>query len=318
MLKSLFAIRGTLNAGTSALLSFLGFIIVLTLWFGLAEVLSKKIVKQIDKPLSELPIKDKTYYNQDSLLVANYGKLEKLDDNALADYGLSKEKVYPLLPSPLNVLKSFSELFTQDNLLGNSWYSIKLNLLGYVIAIIIAIPIGFILGLIPLFRALFSKLIDSVRFIPLTAVTGIFIMWFGLGSQMKVFFLAFGILVYLIPVVVQRIHEVEDVYLKTVFTLGATSWQTIWTVYLPYVMSKLIDDIRVLTAISWTYITIAEMLNKGGGIGELIWMAKRQSRIDKAFAILIIIVLIGIIQDRIFFYLDRVLFKFKHVNENHK
>lgn len=316
MLKDLFKLRGSINASTTLVLSILGFVIILLLWVLSAELLSKKIIITSDLP--ESAIKDKTYFNKDSLLVAHYDQLEKLDDASLANYGLSKQKVYPLLPSPLNVLKAIPELIQKDNLVSNALYSIKLNLLGYIIAILIAIPLGFILGLIPLFRGLFSKLIDSVRFIPLTAVTGIFIMWFGLGSEMKVLFLAFGILVYLIPVVVQRIYEVENVHLNTVFTLGANGWQTIKTVYFPYVMSKLIDDIRVLTAISWTYITIAEMLNKGGGLGELIWMAKRQSRIDKAFALLIIIVLIGILQDRIFYYLDKLLFPYKQSNQNEK
>ncbi|NJN77179.1 MAG: ABC transporter permease subunit [Saprospiraceae bacterium] len=176
-------------------------------------------------------------------------------------------------------------------------------------AIAISIPVGFLLGLIPLFRGLFSKIVDSFRFIPLTAVTGIFILWLGMENQMKVSFLAFGIIVYLIPVVVQRINEVEDVYLKTVFTLGATNWQTIRSVYIPAVISKLSDDIRVLTAISWTYITIAEMLNQNGGIGNMIWMARRQSRLDKAFAMLIVIILIGIVQDRVFLWLDKTFLR---------
>ena len=103
--------------------------------------------------------------------------------------------------------------------------------------------------MIPLFRGLFSRIFDAGRFIPLTAVTGIFILWLGIGNEMKVTFLAFGILVYLIPVVVQRIDEVQSVYLQTVYTLGASAWQTVKTVYIPYVLSKLIDDIRVLTAI---------------------------------------------------------------------
>ena len=143
-------------------------------------------------------------------------------------------------------------------------------------------------------------------------------MWLGLGNEMKVAFLAFGIIVYLVPVVVQRIDEVDDVFLKTVFTLGANNWQKIRTVYLPSVLSRLSDDIRVLTAISWTYITIAEMLNRSGGIGELIWIARRQSRIDKAFAVLLVIVLIGILQDKLFLLLDRWLFPHKYVKNNHQ
>ncbi|MBE7647127.1 ABC transporter permease [Tenacibaculum finnmarkense] len=315
--KKLFELRGELTSKERITLTILGSVILILFWFLLAEVLSKTIITQNDtiSPTS-LSEENRKYYESDSLLVANYTLLETKSIQDLTQFGLVKNKVYPILPSPIKVIKAFPELNKDDDVIGNTFLSIKLNLLGYLLAIIIAIPVGFLLGLIPLFRGLFSKIIDSYRFIPLTAVTGIFIMWLGLGSQMKVSFLAFGIVVYLIPVVVQRIDQVQKVYLNTVFTLGATPWQTIKSVYMPYVFSKLIDDIRVLTAISWTYITIVEMLNKGGGIGELIWTAKRQSRIDKAFAILIIIVIIGVIQDRLFVIIDKLLFPYKHINTN--
>jgi len=161
-----------------------------------------------------------------------------------------------------------------------------------------------------------SRWVNAVRFIPLTAVTGLFIAWFGIDSNMKVQFLAFGILVYLLPVVVQRIDDVLKIYLQTAFTLGATKWQMIKTVYLPSVASKIIDDVRVLTAISWTYIIIAEVLNQSGGVGALIHLSGRNSRLDKVFALLIVIVLIGIIQDYLFALLDKMLFKFKY--QGHK
>lgn len=310
----LFELRGEIRQKERLVLTIVGALLVVLFWFVLAEFLSEYVVSQNDSiEENSLSRTERIYYENDSLLVAHYDQLEAFSDEELNQYGLVKEKVYPLLPTPLKVLEAFPDLNKDDDVIGNTFYSIKLNLLGYLLAILISIPIGFLLGLIPLFRGLFSQIIDSYRFIPLTAVTGIFIMWLGLGSQMKVTFLAFGIIVYLIPVVVQRIDEVSSVYLNTVFTLGATSWQTVRTVYIPFVFSKIIDDIRVLTAISWTYITIVEMLNKGGGIGELIWTAKRQSRIDKAFAILIIIVVIGILQDRLFVLIDKLLFPHKHV-----
>ncbi len=318
-IQKLFELRGNLESKDKVVLTVVGAIIVIGLWFLLAEFLSKSVITQDESVnLTSLPQEQRVYYESDSLLIANYDKLEQLSIEELQSFGLKKNKVFPLLPSPIKVVKAFPDLNQQDDVIGNTFYSIKLNFLGYILAILVSIPIGFILGLIPLFRGLFSQIINSYRFIPLTAVTGIFIMWLGLGSEMKVSFLAFGIIVYLIPVVIQRIDEVQNVYLNTVFTLGATSWQTIRTVYMPYVFSKIIDDIRVLTAISWTYITIVEMLNKGGGIGELIWTAKRQSRIDKAFAILIIIVVIGILQDRLFVMIDRILYPYKHINKGNK
>ncbi len=317
--KNLFTLRGKLDLKEKVVLSLIGALILIVAWFVFAEVLSRNVITQSDTiEASSLAEENRIYYESDSMLVASYDLLEEMEVEELTSYGLTKNKVYPLLPSPLTVLKAFPELNRDDDVIGNTFYSIKLNVLGYLLALLVSIPIGFLLGLIPLFRGLFSQIVESYRFIPLTAVTGIFIMWLGLGSQMKVSFLAFGIIVYLIPVVVQRIDEVQDVYVNTVFTLGATSWQTIRTVYMPYVFSKIIDDIRVLTAISWTYITIVEMLNRGGGIGELIWTAKRQSRIDKAFAILIIIVIIGLLQDRLFVFIDKMLFPHKHINKGSK
>ncbi|MFT4567994.1 MAG: NitT/TauT family transport system permease protein, partial [Saprospiraceae bacterium] len=171
---------------------------------------------------------------------------------------------------------------------------------------------GFIIGLYPLFRGLFSRQVDAMRYLPLTALTGLFIIWFGIEDKMKVAFLAFGIIVYLLPVVVRRIYEVSDVYLKTVFTLGAKDWHTIRTVYIPSVMTQVMDDIRVLTAISWTYIIIAELVNRQGGIGSLIYIKARQGQIPKVFAILIVIILIGLFQDMVFVFISKRLFPHKH------
>lgn len=225
--------------------------------------------------------------------------------------------ISPLLfPPPLKVLTAFKDLWTSDYVLFASLYSIKLNAISYLIAIIISLPLGFILGLFPIVRQIFSKYIDAIRYIPLTAATGIFIAWFGIEDVMKTQFLAFGIFVFLLPTVVQRVDEVEKTYTDMAFTLGATKWQTVWTIYIPSVISRVSDDIRVLVAISWTYLIVAELVNKTDGLGALSFTAARQSRIDKVFAILIIIVIIGLIQDWLFKKLDKVVFPFKYVNRS--
>ena len=217
------------------------------------------------------------------------------------------------LPSPWRVFTSYGDLYRDNDLLVNTTKSVGLNVSGYVLAMLISIPLGFLIGLIPLFRGLFQRFLDAIRFIPLTATIAIFIVWFGIGITMKSAFMAFGILIFFLPVVVQRIDEVDSVYLKTVYTLGATDWQTIKSVYFPAVMSKLWDDIRIMTAISWTYIVFVEAIGSQGGLGNLIlYGARRQGRVDKMFALLILIIFIGIIQDRIFVYMSKKLFPHKY------
>ena len=146
-----------------------------------------------------------------------------------------------------------------------------------------------------------------MRYLPLSALTGLFITWFGLGDPMKIAFLALGILVYLLPVVIQRLDDVDEVFAQTSYTLGASRWQQIKSVFIPAVISKITDDIRVLTAISWTYIIIAELLNKGEGIGSLIYTKSRQGQVDRVFALLIIIMVIGMLQDRLFVIIDKII-----------
>ena len=234
-----------------------------------------------------------------------------------------------ILPSPVQVYNAFVEILcahskeTSDGfwsrhtgegtLLYNLGFSLKINLLGYLVAICISVPVGFMLGLFPIFKAISGRYIDAIRFVPLNAITGLFIVWFGIGTNMKVEFLAFGIIVYMLPVVVQRIMDVEQVYVDTVYTLGASKWQTIWNVFLPSVMAKLFDDIRVLVAISWTYIIIAELINNEGGIGGMIYGASRRSRTDVQFALLALIVVVGILQDKAFVAASKKIFKFKYV-----
>ncbi|MEM9547801.1 MAG: ABC transporter permease subunit [Bacteroidota bacterium] len=231
------------------------------------------------------------------------------------------------LPSPWSVFSSYGDLLEENDLVVNTAKSIGLNLSGYIIALLLTLPLGFIIGLYPLFRGLFQRYVEAIRFVPLTATLGLFVVWFGIGIPMKSTFMAFGILIFLLPVVVQRIDEVKAVYLKTVYTLGATNWQTIKTVYIPSVMSRLWDDIRIMTAISWTYIVFIEANGSEGGIGDLLIRgAKRRGRFDKVFALLILIILIGVFQDKIFAYMDRKLFphkyqgkgKFDHHSEDKK
>ena len=307
-LKSLFKLRGELTKTQNLVLGIIGLALLIIVWWVLAEAFSIKRPVGVEYN-KELPSSLDTSIEN----LAKIDSIVRADSLAMAN-ATEFEKVYPLLPRPDKVVQAFSPLMAKDEIWKNTFKSVWLNLQGYLWAILISIPLGFIIGLYPLFRGLFSKQVDAMRYLPLTALTGMFIIWFGIDDAMKVAFLAFGIIVYLLPVVAQRVKEVDDVYTKTVFTLGASNWQMIKTVYIPSVMSKVMDDIRVLTAISWTYIIIAELINRSDGIGGLIYIKERLGQTDRVFAILIIIILIGFLQDRIFVFIEKRLIPYKQNN----
>ena len=299
---SLFKLRGTLNSTQRIVLGIAGLVVLIAVWWILAESLSR------EKPVIEYT----TRYDQLDKEVFDIDSIAREDSIRFAD-ATEFVKVYPVLPPPLQVVEAYPTLIRRDGIFANALQSIWLNLRGYFWAVVLSLGFGFLIGLVPLLRGMFSGQVNALRYLPLTALTGLFIVWFGIDDQMKIAFLAFGILVYMLPVVVQRIDEVRKVYLQTVYTLGATDWQTVKTVYIPSVLSKFIDDIRVLTAISWTYIIIAEYLNRTGGLGAMIYSKQRMSKVPEMFAILLLIILIGFLQDRLFVYLDRRLFPHKYL-----
>jgi len=221
-----------------------------------------------------------------------------------------------ILPSPEKCIDALGKVVSdpnpENNLIDNIWFSIKLNFAGYLEAILFALPFGFALGLFKTTRSMFSQQIDSLRFVPITALGGLFIAISGLTLWTKIHFLAFGIWVYLVPVIVQRIDEVNTVHLQMMQTLGASRWQTFRYVQWESVIARLSDDIRILIGISWTYIIVAEMKNDQGGLGHMIQLAERQANIGIAYDAIVIIIIIGVIQDQIFKWLDRIGFKFKY------
>lgn len=321
-LKSLFKVGGSLSDKLSLTVGVLGFLFLMLIWYVITTGTGWVKPQTIPSPNSVI-LSFVQLYSQDQFLMAI--------SRPLVISIIVIATLY-FIPFTKRLLQSISDyiitislvLFTIFLLMGNFimkdapisiniLYSLQLNVIGYIKAIIFSIPVGFLIALIPVMRSMFSKYIDALRYVPLTGLVGVFIAWFGISSAMKIDFLAFGIIVYLLPIVVQRVYETEKIHLDTLYTLGANNWQTFTKVYWPSVTSKLSADIRVITAISWTYIIVAEMVNNEGGVGAMIYAAAKQSRLERIFAVIVVIVVIGFLQDIIFKWLDKKLFKFKHV-----
>jgi NitT/TauT family transport system permease protein len=213
-----------------------------------------------------------------------------------------------ILPSPFTVLITLKELLHQSNTYINIWYSVKLNLSGYLTAMLITIPFGFAISLFPAFRGLFSANINASRYLPLTAVTGLFIAWFGIKFDMKIYFMGFSILIYLLPAMIQRVDDIDSIHKQIIHTLGASKWQKFIYVYWKSTMPKFWKDVRLLVAISWTYIIVAELINKEGGVGAMIFNGEKTSRTDIIMSVLIIIIVVGMLQDVLFYLSHKLMF----------
>ena len=101
---------------------------------------------------------------------------------------------------------------------------------------------------------------------------------------------------------------------QTAFTLGASKFQVVTTVLIPAAMPQIFDSFRVMNAIAWTYIILAEIVNAKEGIGFILHMASQHNKPDWSFAGILVVGVIGIITDVIIRILNRVLFGWREAD----
>jgi ABC-type nitrate/sulfonate/bicarbonate transport system permease component len=202
------------------------------------------------------------------------------------------------LPSPLAVIKAFGYLAYNDDhsiLLSATLASMQRIGLAALFVIFIGVPFGVLLGASPKLSAFFSPLIDPFRSAPVVALLPLFVMWLGIGEEMKVAFLFTSAVVYVIPLVRDAMLGVPYTYWEGTRDLGATHVECILKGVLPIAAPRIFDACIVATSILWTYITVAEYVNADSGLGQVIQNARRFSAMDQVLAGIIVIIALALI-----------------------
>ena len=91
------------------------------------------------------------------------------------------------MPGPLAVWQGAVDLSQDGSLVLYMWVSFLRVISGWILGNFLATPIGLLIGRIPVLRALFDPVINFVRFIPPLSFITLFMLWFGIGEQSKVF-----------------------------------------------------------------------------------------------------------------------------------
>lgn len=216
-----------------------------------------------------------------------------------------------ILPSPTEVLRAFPVLHFEEALVRSAGWSLYRVTMGFLLSAVVAIPLGLLMGTFPPIKHFFAPLLDPLRFLPISALVPLFLVWFGIEETMKVMLLFVGTFVYLLPLVVEAVENVDDVYLQTATTLGATRGQLVRHVIIPGSLPAIGEALRVMNGIGWTYVILAEIVNARYGLGYLITVAGKRSHVDQIFAGVIVILVIGVVTDQILRLLNKALFSWK-------
>lgn len=218
------------------------------------------------------------------------------------------------LPAPDQVLKSLFFLIFEKELLQAVGVSALRIAKAFGLSLAVALPLGIAMGSFEVVNRLFDPIIAPMRYLPITAFIPLLILWFGIDESQKVAFLFLGTVVYLLPAVVDAIRVVPDEMVQTAFTLGATKGQVIRTVLIPAALPQIFDGFRVMNAIAWTYIILAEIVNPQSGIGYILRLAEQHLKPEWSFAGILVVGIIGILTDVIIRSINRLLFSWREVD----
>lgn len=216
-----------------------------------------------------------------------------------------------ILPSPLQVLSAMAYLHREEALVRSAAASFLRISVAFLLTVCVAVPLGVLMGTYAPVRAWFEPFTNPLRYLPISAITGLFMLLFGFGESMKIAFLFVGSVVYLLPLVAEAIATVEDVYLETAYTLGAKPWQTVLRVLLPGAMPSIWEGCRVIYGVGWTYVILAEIVNSEYGLGHLIIAAQKRANYDQSYALVLIVLLLGVLTNELFRQVGRRMFAWR-------
>ena len=217
------------------------------------------------------------------------------------------------LPSPTETLRGTLQLFLQYDLWGSILVSSKRILFAFLLASAVALPLGVLMGAFEPINRFFEPIVAPLRYMPISAFIPLLILWFGIYEKQKIAFLFLGVFVYLLPVVVTAIRAVPEELVQTSLTLGASRGQVIRTVLLPSALPEIFDSFRVMNAIAWTYVILAEAVNPEHGLGYMVELARTHQKASWLFAGLLVIGGIGLLTDFLIRLLSSILFRWREV-----
>ena len=213
------------------------------------------------------------------------------------------------LPGPLAVWQGAIDLSQGGSLFQYMWVSFLRVITGWILGNLVAIPIGLLIGRVPVLRSLFDPIINFVRFIPPLAFITLFMLWFGIGEQSKIFLIMYATFFIVTINTITGVQAVEEDKIRSARSMGASEWQIMVHVIIPASLPYIFTGAKLAMGSSFMAIVGAEMVAANEGIGYMIWNSRLYFKTDWIFVGLIVLGLMGFLMDRVFNQFGKVVLK---------
>ncbi len=198
-------------------------------------------------------------------------------------------------------LTPFADIYGSGSLLSNAWVSIVRVGIGFIIACLIAVPLGIILGSNPLWENIADGLIQILRPIPPMAWVPLSLAWFGIGMTSIVFIIVIGCIFPILVNTIDGVTRVRKSWVETARIYQANGRQVLTKVILPAAGPAIWNGLRIGFGIAWMSVVAAEMMPGAvSGLGYLIMYTYSTGQVQIIIAGMIAIGIIGIVFDLFF------------------
>lgn len=222
-------------------------------------------------------------------------------------------KSYSLIPPPSTVvLTAWDYAFSgirNDTYSGlflvNAMASITRVFLGFFVAMIVAVPLGLILGRNILARRLIDPTLQFLRPVPVTAWLPLTMILFGLGPPATIALIALGTFFPMLLNTIDGVRLVEPRLIEAAEMLGTPKPAIFSRVILPAASPSIFTGIRIGLGLAWVLLVVGEMTGVPTGLGANIMDARQLSRTDLVITGMIYIGILGFLSDRIVMLLGR-------------
>jgi NitT/TauT family transport system permease protein len=218
---------------------------------------------------------------------------------ALARSGAFPPALLPTLPAVAAALWSGIADGTLPAHAASTLYRV---LAGMGLAIVMAVPLGILMGRVRAVEGFVLPLASALMPIPSLAWVPVFILWFGLGNATAIGIVLYAALFPLLLNVWSGVRAVNPLWLRAGSSMGAGAAALFWKVMVPGASPFIVAGLRQSFVRAWIAVVGAEMLAASDwGLGWVIFDAKEFLQADRMLASLAVIGLIGLAFERLVF-----------------
>jgi NitT/TauT family transport system permease protein len=209
------------------------------------------------------------------------------------------------LPSPHEVWIEFQDQWRLGRIQEAVKTSLQRGVLGFLLSVAIATPIGLLLARVRVLRRAFRPLISGLQSLPSVAWVPAAILWFGLAESALYFVIFMGAIPSIINGTISGIDQVPPLFQRVGHVLGARGLKLARYVLLPAALPGYLGGLKQGWAFSWRSLMAAELIVNSGdlglGLGQVLDQARSLSSLPGVMVGILAILVVGIAVDLLLF-----------------